>query len=109
MRVVQRSEECRRERAEALKGQVRRKLLKATSRISSVAEMVVLVDTLERLGIDNHFRHEIAAMLHRVHSEEHGGGGGAAGSDVADDDLHVTSLRFRLLRQHGLGISAGTS
>uniref|UniRef100_A0A0D3FIR0 Uncharacterized protein n=1 Tax=Oryza barthii TaxID=65489 RepID=A0A0D3FIR0_9ORYZ len=86
--TVHRSEQCRRERAEALKGQVRRKLVKATSRISSVAEMVVLVDTLERLGIDNHFRHEIAAMLHRVHSEEHGGGGGAAGSHVADDDLH---------------------
>lgn len=83
--------------------QVRSKLLKAKSS-SSAADMVMLVDTLERLGIDNHFRHEIAAMLHRVHREQQGC---TAGSDD-DDDLHITSLQFRLLRKHGFRVSAGT-
>uniref|UniRef100_A0A0D9VU91 Terpene synthase N-terminal domain-containing protein n=1 Tax=Leersia perrieri TaxID=77586 RepID=A0A0D9VU91_9ORYZ len=89
-----------RERAAELKGQVRRKLLEAMSS-STVADTVVLVDVLERLGIDNHFRHEIAAMLHRVHLEEQG----CAAGSVDDDDLHIASLRFRLLRQHGFGVT----
>ncbi|XP_015629516.1 inactive beta selinene synthase [Oryza sativa Japonica Group] len=96
-----RSEEWTRGRAEGLKVQVRSKLLKAKSS-SSAADMVMLVDTLERLGIDNHFRHEIAAMLHRVHREQQGC---TAGSDD-DDDLHITSLQFRLLRKHGFRVSA---
>ncbi|EAY90099.1 hypothetical protein OsI_11666 [Oryza sativa Indica Group] len=96
-----RSEEWTRGRAEELKVQVRSKLLKAKSG-SSAADMVMLVDTLERLGIDNHFRHEIAAMLHRVHREQQGC---TAGSDD-DDDLHITSLQFRLLRKHGFRVSA---
>ncbi|BAS84291.1 Os03g0362032, partial [Oryza sativa Japonica Group] len=98
---IQRSEEWTRGRAEGLKVQVRSKLLKAKSS-SSAADMVMLVDTLERLGIDNHFRHEIAAMLHRVHREQQGC---TAGSDD-DDDLHITSLQFRLLRKHGFRVSA---
>uniref|UniRef100_A0A0E0KDZ7 Terpene synthase metal-binding domain-containing protein n=1 Tax=Oryza punctata TaxID=4537 RepID=A0A0E0KDZ7_ORYPU len=88
MSSCKRSEECRRERAEQLRGQVRRKLLEATSSSSSsssVAEMVMLVDTLEHLGIDNHIRHEIAAMLHRVVRRQ--GQGCVAGSD--DDHLHA--------------------
>ncbi|BAS84294.1 Os03g0362500 [Oryza sativa Japonica Group] len=89
-------------RAEQLKEQVRRKLLEATSSSgSSVANMVMLVDTLERLGIDSHFRREIAAMLRRVHRQEQD-----CPSAAADDGLHITSLRFRLLRQHGFGVTA---
>ncbi|XP_052146347.1 eudesmanediol synthase-like [Oryza glaberrima] len=98
-----RSEKWTRERAEELKVQVRSKLLKAKSS-SSAADMVMLVDTLERLGIDNHFRHEIAAMLHRVHREQQECTAGSGDDD--DDDLHITSLQFHLLRKHGFRVSA---
>ncbi|KAL5210024.1 hypothetical protein ABZP36_005647 [Zizania latifolia] len=93
-----------RERVDQLKTQVRRKLQQlATS--SGVANTVALVDALERLGIDNHFHDEIAmALLHVVHCDEHECAAAASGGD--NSDLHVTSLRFRLLRQHGFRVSA---
>ncbi|KAL5209325.1 hypothetical protein ABZP36_005169 [Zizania latifolia] len=94
-----------RERADQLKTQVRHKLQQlATS--SGVADTVALVDVLEHLGVDNYFRYEIAtALLRVVHHDEHDCAVAASGSN--NGDLHVTSLRFRLLRQHGFRVSAG--
>ncbi|KAF0911899.1 hypothetical protein E2562_012726 [Oryza meyeriana var. granulata] len=89
-----RSKEWIREQADRLKRQVCYKILKTTS----VADTVTLVDVLERLGIDNHFRDEIAAALHLVHREEQKL---TTGADDGDQ-LHIAFLRFRLLRQHGL-------
>ncbi|OEL38904.1 (S)-beta-bisabolene synthase [Dichanthelium oligosanthes] len=91
----QRSEEWMRERSNQLKGEVRRMF--EAGKTTGVAETVRLVDTLERLGIDNHFREEIDAALGRVHSEELEYFGGY-------NDLHVVALRFRLLRQHGFWV-----
>uniref|UniRef100_A0A0E0D0X2 Terpene synthase metal-binding domain-containing protein n=1 Tax=Oryza meridionalis TaxID=40149 RepID=A0A0E0D0X2_9ORYZ len=67
-----------------------------------MAYTVMLVDVLERLHIDNHFRDEIATALQHVllHHEEH------ADSVAAVDLLHLESLRFRLLRQHGFWVPA---
>ncbi|KAL5227528.1 hypothetical protein ABZP36_015793 [Zizania latifolia] len=98
-----RSSEWMRERADQLKTQVRHKLQQlATS--SGVADTVALVDVLEHLGVDNHFRDEIAtALLHVVHRDEHDCAVAASGGN--NSDLHVTSLRFRLLRQHGFRVS----
>jgi hypothetical protein len=77
----------------------------------SVSDMVTLVDTLQRLGIDNHFRQEVDAALKRINSceslPESSGSGGTASMD--DDGLHAVTLRFRLLRQHGVWVPAGTS
>ncbi|CAD6203724.1 unnamed protein product [Miscanthus lutarioriparius] len=61
----------------------------------SVADMVPLVDTLQRLGIDNHFRQEVDAALKRINSCE-----------SLDDGLQIVALRFRLLRQHGVWVPA---
>ena len=87
-----------RERADELKGQVRRMFV--TGKDLSIADMLSLVDTLKRLGIDNHFHEEIDVALSRIHSEE---------QDYFDgsSDLHVVALRFGLLRQHGLWVSTG--
>ncbi|KAF8708710.1 hypothetical protein HU200_030092 [Digitaria exilis] len=85
-----------RERADELKGQVRR-MFEATM---SMADAVTLVDTLEHLGIGLRFREEIDSLLGRVYR---------ADEDLefsASNDLHIVSLRFRLLRQHGFFVSA---
>nr|TKW17903.1 hypothetical protein SEVIR_5G399466v2 [Setaria viridis] len=83
-----------RERADELKGEVRQMF--GADRAMSVSAMVNLVDELERLGVDNHFREEISAALSRIHSE---------GLDVGmSNDLHIVALRFCLLRQHGFWV-----
>jgi hypothetical protein len=63
--LKQRSEEWMRERADELKGKVRQMF--GADRATSVVGMVNLVDELERLGVDNHFREEINAALSRIH------------------------------------------
>lgn len=95
---MQRSEEWMRERAELLKGQVRQ-LFNASKDAMGVADLVTYVDTLERLGIDNHFPEVIGAAVHRIRTEE-------PEPDVPNM-LHIVALRFRLLRQHGIWVSAG--
>ncbi|KAF8775212.1 hypothetical protein HU200_004612 [Digitaria exilis] len=84
-----------RERANELKGEVRQMF--DADNVMSVADMVNLVDELQRLGIDNHFRKEINAGLSRIHSEEL--------DAVMSNDLHTVALRFCLLRQHGFWVS----
>ena len=85
------------ERREQLKGEVCRMF--EAAKAMSMANTVKLVDTLECLGIDNHFVKEIDEALYRVHEEELDFGN--------SNDLHVVSLRFRLLKQHGIWVSAG--
>ncbi|KAK8448374.1 hypothetical protein SEVIR_7G042600v4 [Setaria viridis] len=91
-------EKCMRERAELLKGQVRQ-VFNVNIDVMGIADLVTYVDTLERLGIDNHFPEMIRAALDRIRTEEPGE------SDIFDS-LHVVALRFRLLRQHGIWVSA---
>ncbi|KAE8817155.1 (S)-beta-bisabolene synthase-like [Hordeum vulgare] len=59
--LSQSSERSMRERAEQLKDQVR--ALFEDDKDRSVADVVTLVETLERLGIDNHFHGEIGTAL----------------------------------------------
>ncbi|XP_025828756.1 (S)-beta-bisabolene synthase-like [Panicum hallii] len=94
--LQQRSEEWMRERRDKLNGEVGRMF--EAAKAMSMADTVKLVDTLERLGIDNHFIKEIDEALCRVHDEELDFGN--------SNDLHVVALRFRLLRQHGFWVSA---
>ncbi|CAN6382046.1 unnamed protein product [Urochloa humidicola] len=93
--LQQRSEEWMRERRDQLKGEVRQMF--ETKKDMSMADIMKLVDTLERLGIDNHFVKEIDEALYRVHGEVE--------DTCNSNDLHVVALRFRLLRQHGFWIS----
>lgn len=96
---MQTSEEQMRHRAELLKVQVRQ-VLNASMDAMTVADLVTYVDTLERLGIDNHFSDLIEAALIRIRAEE-------PESDDISKSLHIVALRFRLLRQHGIWVSAG--
>lgn len=87
-----------RERADKLKGDVRR-MFEAGKPMMNVADVVTLVDTTERLGINLHFREEIESALGRIRSEDAEFGG--------CNDLNIVALRFRLLRQHGFWVSPG--
>ncbi|CAM0908248.1 unnamed protein product [Alopecurus aequalis] len=95
--VSQKSVDWTKERAEQLKGQVRQSFEERKDTMT-MADALTYVDTLERLGIDNHFREEIGVALKCAQSgliESH-----------CSSDLHIAALQFRLLRQHGLWISA---
>nr|QBA83584.1 terpene synthase family protein [Chrysopogon zizanioides] len=92
----QRSEEWMRERVDELRGEVRRKF-KTTM---SMAETMVLVDTLERLAIDGHFRKDIDLALSQIHME------GKPAGISSSNKLYIVALGFRLLRQHGFWVSA---
>ncbi|KXG28506.1 hypothetical protein SORBI_3005G130400 [Sorghum bicolor] len=91
----QMSEEWMRERAEELRMEVRR-MFEAVNGMS-VADLMVLVDALQRLGIDNHYQKEIYTTLSRVHTGEL--------EILRSEELHIVALRFRLLRQHGFFVS----
>ncbi|XP_062192109.1 (E)-beta-caryophyllene synthase-like [Phragmites australis] len=78
------------EKAQARKEEVRRILLDAAAS-SDLARKLDLVDALQRLGVDYHYKKEIDELLRAVYDDK----------DGASDDLYVTSLRFYLLRKHG--------
>ncbi|KAL1537417.1 exo-alpha-bergamotene synthase-like [Salvia divinorum] len=50
-----------------------------------------LIDNLQRLGLSDHFKDQIGKMLDNI----------CEAQEWPEKDLHVTSLKFRLLRQHG--------
>ncbi|XP_077246034.1 (-)-germacrene D synthase-like [Tasmannia lanceolata] len=80
-------------RIEELKEEVKRMLSSA----KGSQQEIELIDLLQRLGVAYHFEKEINEALHQIF-ESH--------TYVADDDLFVVSLQFRLLRQHGFNVSS---
>jgi hypothetical protein len=87
---------------EQLKWEVRR-MFQAGNAMDLPDDTVTLVDALERLGVDNHFREEIDVALSRIH------GDGEDDTDVGSShNLHAVALRFCLLRQHGFWVPTGT-
>lgn len=64
-------------------------------------EGLVIVDTMQRLGIDNHFQEEIASFLESQHMA-------MIDTGVRQcKGLSEVSLCFRLLRQEGYYVPAG--
>nr|QLR06789.1 terpene synthase clade-I-ancestor [synthetic construct] len=82
------------DKAEVMKEEVRKMILDTASS-SDLPLKLELVDTLQRLGLDYHYRKEIDELLCGIHE---------GGDD--DHDLHTTSLRFYLLRKHGYHVSS---
>nr|AAO85532.1 monoterpene synthase [Arabidopsis thaliana] len=64
-------------------------------------EKLELIDDLQKLGVSYHFEQEINNILTNFHLEN--------GKNIwkcdKEEDLHATALEFRLLRQHGFGVS----
>nr|WNI01952.1 terpene synthase [Psidium guajava] len=54
------------------------------------------IDAVQRLGLGYHFHMKIKDALHSIHSKTR--------DAQLSDDLYATSLRFRLLRQHGYDV-----
>jgi hypothetical protein len=84
------------EKADALKEEVRRIVLAAAGDDDLVRKLE-LVDALQRLGVDYHFKKEIDDLLLAVHGDE----------DGECDDVYAASLRFYLLRKHGYAVTCG--
>lgn len=61
-----------------------------------IVEQMNLVDTVQHLGIGHHFEQQIADALHKMQHTK-----------FNSSSLHEVSLRFRLLREHGLWVSPG--
>lgn len=80
------------DRAEVLKEEVR-KIVKSAKEIQNILDLIL---TLQRLGLDNHYENEIDELFSFVHD-----------SDYDDKDLNLVSLRFYLLRKHGYNVSSG--
>ena len=72
-------------------------LMKETD--SSLAQME-LIDKLHRLGVRWLFEIEIKQALYTISLDNT--------NIEMKEDLHAVSTRFRLLRQHGYKVSAGT-
>ena len=60
---------------------------------------LLMIDAVQRLGIDYHFHGEIEAVLERLYTK----------FNMSDchNDLYELALGFRLLRQEGYYVSAG--
>ncbi|CAL5079305.1 unnamed protein product [Urochloa decumbens] len=74
-----------------------------TGASSEVALKLELVDTLQRIGVDYHYKREIDEWLldiHRAQLEEE------EEEEGCDNALYVVSLRFYLLRKHGYNVSS---
>lgn len=64
-------------------------------------EQLELIDDLEKLGVSYHFEVEINNVLMDLHHQN----GRSIWKCYKEEDLHATSLEFRLLRQHGFYVS----
>ncbi|CAD6246602.1 unnamed protein product [Miscanthus lutarioriparius] len=83
------------ERAQRKKEEVRQIILETVAS-SNLVRKLELVDTLQRIGVDYHYKEEIDDLLRSVYDDKDGG----------SDNLYITSLRFYLLRKHGYGVSS---
>ncbi|CAH2050040.1 unnamed protein product, partial [Thlaspi arvense] len=81
---------------ELLKGQVRNVLLLVGSS-NKLMEKILLINTLERLGVSYHFEGEIEELLQLMFAN-------FQDDSIDDFDLFTTSVQFRIFRQHGYKI-----
>lgn len=87
------------EEIDGLKEKVRC-MLKSTT--SSIAEKIILIDTLERVGVSYHFVNEIEEQLGQIFYSD---------LKIQKDEkfnFSIVALQFRILRQHGFSVSCGT-
>ncbi|KAK1556584.1 hypothetical protein Q3G72_008154 [Acer saccharum] len=86
------TEEVYTKRAELLKEKVRDMI----GNVSEPLDQLELIDTLQRLGLAYHFETEIKKTLQNVYN--------SSDDRWKNENLHATSLEFRLLRQHGYDV-----
>nr|Q9M7D1.1 RecName: Full=Beta-phellandrene synthase, chloroplastic; AltName: Full=(-)-(4S)-beta-phellandrene synthase; AltName: Full=Agg-Bphe; Flags: Precursor [Abies grandis]AAF61453.1 beta-phellandrene synthase [Abies grandis] len=101
-----------RERAEKLIGEVKEMFNsmpsedgESMSPLNDLIERLWMVDSVERLGIDRHFKKEIKSALDYVYSYWNEKGIGC-GRDSVFPDVNSTASGFRTLRLHGYSVSS---
>ncbi|XVE50477.1 hypothetical protein DITRI_Ditri01bG0165300 [Diplodiscus trichospermus] len=77
---------------EELKEEVRKMIV---APVENSKQKLPLIDAVQRLGVSYHFEKEIEDVLEAIYQD----------SNDAENDLCTTSLRFRLLREHGYNVS----
>ncbi|TQD89992.1 hypothetical protein C1H46_024476 [Malus baccata] len=89
-------------RLDRLKQNVTETLLAAstssTKDTTSTLSMLMLIDSMQRLGVAYHFEKEIQAVLTSP---------GSSSTASTPSDLHTVALQFRILREHGIPIGPG--
>ncbi|KAF7148595.1 hypothetical protein RHSIM_Rhsim03G0006700 [Rhododendron simsii] len=83
-------------RAAKLKEDVKKML----TEVADPLDGLEIIDDLQRLGVFYHFEEEIKRVLESIYNCKRDGN---------EEGLHATSLKFRLLRQHGYDVPQGTS
>ncbi|KAK4577390.1 hypothetical protein RGQ29_027760 [Quercus rubra] len=83
------------DRAKKLEEEVRRTINNKDTKLLTTLE---LIDDIERLGLGCRFKEEIMRALHRFVTLK-------GCEEFTNGSIHDTALGFRLLRQHGFGVS----
>lgn len=86
--------------AEKLKTQVKLTIDEAEDELAQLE----LIDNLQRLDLCSHFKDCIAKILFKIYEAENNCGDD---NEYMEKNLHLTSLKFRLLRQHGFHVPQG--
>ncbi|XP_052876765.1 (+)-delta-cadinene synthase isozyme A-like [Gossypium arboreum] len=84
---------------EELKQEVRRMLVANTDKSS---QKLPIIDAVQRLGVAYHFEKEIEEALEIIYHHH------CNHIDIDGDDLYTTTVRFRLLREHGFDVHCET-
>lgn len=74
-----------------------KKEIRSMLRDASSGNLIILLETIERLGLAYHFETEMKLKLDQIYNFHQ------------DFDLFTTALRFRLLRQNHYQVSCGMS
>ncbi|KAG5588838.1 hypothetical protein H5410_049272 [Solanum commersonii] len=82
---------------EELKEKVKKMLIEIPN---NCTQKLVLIDTIQRLGVAYHFKNEIKTSLQNIFDES------KQSKNEDDDDLFIVALRFRLVRQQRHYMSA---
>ncbi|KAE8713667.1 (+)-delta-cadinene synthase isozyme A [Hibiscus syriacus] len=80
-------------RHEVLKEVVRKMIV---APMANSSQKLNFIDAVQRLGVSYHFTKEIEDELQNIHRDNN-----------VENGLYTTSLRFRLLREHGFDVSCG--
>nr|KJB62639.1 hypothetical protein B456_009G428500 [Gossypium raimondii] len=79
-------------RHQQLKEEVRKMIV---APMANSTQKLAFIDSVQRLGVSYHFTKEIEDELENIYHN----------NNDAENDLYTTSLRFRLLREHGYNVS----